>query len=151
MHGMAEIVWIALASTAVVAFCHWLKLPSLLGFLVVGVLLGPVGLGVVHDSHAIEFAAEIGVVFLLFTIGLEISISDLVRMARQVLVGGALQMGITALGVALLFGTMFGSSKVGWILGLLVVPSSTAFVGDLVDAGLCGGGIYAVASDVCKE
>ncbi|MCK6511527.1 cation:proton antiporter [Myxococcota bacterium] len=128
MHGMAEIVWIALASTAVVAFCHWLKLPSLLGFLVVGVLLGPVGLGVVHDSHAIEFAAEIGVVFLLFTIGLEISISDLVRMARQVLVGGALQMGITALGVALLFGVMFGSSKVGWILGLLVVPSSTALV-----------------------
>lgn len=128
MHGMAEIVWIALGSTAVVALCQRLKMPSLLGFLVVGVLLGPVGLGVVRDSHAIDFAAEIGVVFLLFTIGLEVSIGDLVRMIKQVLGGGALQMGITALGVALLFGALYQDSKMGWILGLLVVPSSTALV-----------------------
>jgi CPA2 family monovalent cation:H+ antiporter-2 len=137
--GMSQIVWIAIASTVVVTLCHKVRLPSILGFLVAGVLLGPVGFGLAKDSEVIEFAAEMGVVFLLFTIGLEISLGDLVKMAKQVLGGGLLQMTLTTLGMAGLFWWLFKDNKLAFAMGLLVTTSSTALVLRLLgDSGELG-------------
>ncbi len=58
-------------SAVVIYFFGKIRIPSIVGFLVSGVLLGPSGLGLVEDRHLVETLAEIGVVLLLFTIGLE--------------------------------------------------------------------------------
>jgi len=68
-------------------------LPALPGFIVAGMILGPNALGLVSDPHRVESLAEVGVILLLFTIGIEFSLSRLKEMGRQVLVGGLGQMG----------------------------------------------------------
>lgn len=73
------------ATVAVVVLVLRLGLPSILGYLTVGVLIGPYGLGLVYDDEHIRVLAEFGVVFLLFTIGLEFSVPLLVRMRGSLL------------------------------------------------------------------
>lgn len=128
MHFLSQLVLIVTAATFIVALSHRFRLPSLLGFLFTGLLLGPVGFGVVSDSHAIELMAEIGVVLLMFTIGLEVSISDLARLATRVLGGGTIQLALTTLlgaGALYLGGVEPTKALVG---GLLLAASSTALV-----------------------
>src|SRR5262245_29664488 len=84
-----------------------LRIPTLVGFLVAGLLIGPGGFRLVVERSNIEQLAEVGVVFLLFTIGLQFSVSDLLGLKRYVLIGGGLQVGITTVlvsGLALAFG-----------------------------------------------
>ena len=82
------------------------KFPSIIGFLVTGVLAGPHALGLIKDTHQVEQMAEIGVVLLLFTIGIEFSLKELMRIKHLVLLGGGLQVVFTILAVAAL-GTLF--------------------------------------------
>ena len=86
---LLEIIFIA--SAIVVFVLHKLKVPSLVGFLVAGVIIGPHGVGVVRDTHAVESLAEIGVILLLFTIGIEFSLAKLVRMKKAIITGGGSQ------------------------------------------------------------
>lgn len=105
-----------------------LKLPAVTVLLAAGALAGPYGLGLVEGSHAIEMLAEVGVVLLLFTIGLELSLDKLRQGAKQALWGGLFQIGATALvtlGIAQLIGYNFRQSV---FLGFLVLMSSTAIV-----------------------
>jgi CPA2 family monovalent cation:H+ antiporter-2 len=105
-----------------------LRLPALAGFMVAGVLIGPYGLGLIHDAHAIEALAEIGVVLLLFTIGLEFSLRRLLEMRQMVFAGGGLQVSLTVAavaGIALLFGR---PSTQALFFGFLFALSSTAIV-----------------------
>src|SRR3954468_21368731 len=91
-------------------------------------LLGPNALGLVSDPHDVEGLAEVGVILLLFTIGIEFSLSRLKEMQRLVLAGGLAQMGFTVfatLGVGLAFG---GGWRVALFLGFLIALSSTAIV-----------------------
>ena len=105
-----------------------LQLPAVTGFMVAGALIGPAGFALVKDLHSVELLAEIGVILLLFTIGLEFSLERLKRIGKLVAVGGTLQVGLTTLAVTL--GAMaFGYSAArGVFFGFLVALSSTAIV-----------------------
>lgn len=105
-----------------------LGLPSLVGYLATGLLLGPRGLAVVADAHAIELLAEIGVIALLFTIGVEISLPDLGRLWREVLVGGGLQVTLTGAAVGALAFAAGYAPPVAAFAGGVVAMSSTAIV-----------------------
>jgi len=115
-------------STLVVFLFHRLRQPSVVGFLASGVLVGPYGLSLIGEVHQVELLAEIGVVLLLFTIGLEFSISKLNQMRYLVLGGGSLQVVGTILligGGAWLFGIPPSQAV---FFGFLLALSSTAIV-----------------------
>lgn len=140
---LTDLLYIFGVATVVVALLHLKKLPSLLGFLITGVLVGPAGFGLIEDAAAIEIMAEVGVVLLMFTIGLEVSLADLMRMARLVIGGGVIQMGLTAVaatGVALALGM---DTIPAIAVGLIVSASSTALVlrllGDRGELGTSAG------------
>ena len=125
LRDLAIIVGLALP---VVALAHRLHLPPLAGFLVVGVLIGPSGTALIPDPEAVAALSEIGVVLLLFEIGLELSLSDVLRWGRSVAIAGGAQMaGMLALAVAA--GTALDIPP-GRVLfyGALVAMSSTAAV-----------------------
>jgi CPA2 family monovalent cation:H+ antiporter-2 len=115
-------------SLIVILLFHRLRLPALPGFIVAGVLVGPNALGLVSDVHRVESLAEVGVILLLFTIGIEFSLSRLREMGVQAIVGGGLQVGLT-IAVSAVAALGFGLS---WQLavfgGCLVALSSTALV-----------------------
>src|SRR5574341_1433502 len=107
---------------------HHLRIAPLVGYLIAGVLLGPSMLGVVKDTALIEMLAEVGVILLLFLIGVEFSLDELIRMNRMAFAGGVLQVvltGAAVLLVALSTGIQFGK---GLFAGFLVAMSSTAIV-----------------------
>ncbi|KJS86217.1 MAG: potassium transporter KefB [Peptococcaceae bacterium BICA1-8] len=105
-----------------------LRIPAILGFFVTGALAGPYGLQLVKNVHEVEVLAEIGVILLLFSIGIEFSLGQLVKIKRLVLWGGGLQVVATII-FASLFGLLFG---LPWgesiFIGFLVALSSTAIV-----------------------
>ncbi len=135
MHGiplLTDFLIIVAVSVVVVWVFHRVRLPALVGFLVAGVLVGPGGLGLIANSHEIEVLAELGVILLLFSIGLEFSLRDLVRIRRAVLGGGSLQLlgtlavvaaGAVAVGVAwnvsIFWGALVGLSSTAIVLNLL--------------------------------
>src|SRR5256884_5423176 len=92
---LRDLAIIFAGSLLVILVFHRLKLPALPGFIVAGVLLGPNALGLVSDVHQVESLAEVGVILLLFTIGIEFSLSRLREMGRQVIVGGGAQVRLT--------------------------------------------------------
>jgi len=107
---------------------HRLRIAPVVGYLIAGVLLGPSMLGVVKDGSLIEILAEVGVILLLFLIGIEFSIEELVRINRIVFLGGFLQVFLTTI-VVLFISLYFGVSiEKGIFMGLLVAMSSTAIV-----------------------
>ncbi|HVY28391.1 MAG TPA: cation:proton antiporter [Polyangiaceae bacterium] len=123
-----ELAIVAALAVLVTVVLARLKLPTVAGLLAAGALLGPYGLGLVSSVHAIEVLAEVGVVLLLFTIGLEFSLSRLRDILRQVALGGLLQVGLTTgvtAGVAVLFGQSLGR---GIFYGFAFALSSTAIV-----------------------
>lgn len=118
---------LALTVATVFAF-HKLKLPTVIGFLAVGVVMGPHGFGVIGHGAEIELLAEIGIVLLLFSIGLEFSFERFLSVRTLVLLGGSLQVALTVLGVmaaALHFGY---PPRISFFFGLLASLSSTAIV-----------------------
>lgn len=128
MQLLADITIIFAVSVGAILVCHRLGIPSSVGFLLAGVLAGPGILGLVEATHQVELLAEIGVVLLLFVIGLEFSIGGLWEMRKQFLLGGSIQMFGTAIIVGI--GTYFLGSTVSQsvFLGLVVALSSTAVV-----------------------
>ncbi|MFC1601959.1 cation:proton antiporter [Pseudomonadota bacterium] len=123
-----DILILFAAAVAVVVTFLLLRLPPILGYLLVGVLMGPYGLAWIDDTEHARAFAEFGVVFLLFTIGLEFSLSQLIRMKSIVLGLGAAQVLLTTIitaGVAFYLGFPMESALV---LGGVVAMSSTALV-----------------------
>ena len=99
-----------------------------MGFLAAGAVIGPHALGLVREPEIVEAAAEVGVILLLFTIGMELSLSRLSQMKRLILLGGGLQVLITivvTMGVLAAFGVTW---QVGVFTGFLVSLSSSAIV-----------------------
>ncbi|MBU0755289.1 MAG: cation:proton antiporter, partial [Planctomycetes bacterium] len=108
--------------------CHRIKVPTLVGFLLAGALGGPHGFALIGNVTEVETMAEIGVILLLFSIGLEFSLGRLMEIKRVVLLGGGLQVGLTlaaALGISRGFDFSWPQSV---FLGCLVSLSSTAVV-----------------------
>lgn len=123
-----DLAIIAAVAVLVTVLLHRLRVPTVAGLLAAGALVGPYGLGLVSAAHDIELLAEVGVVLLLFTIGLEFSLTRLQRIFRQVALGGLLQVGSTALVVALI-ALGFGLRKPTAVLyGFVFALSSTAIV-----------------------
>lgn len=125
---LAQILLLLGASVLVVALFRRVGLPPILGYFVVGFTLGPHLLGIVDDNQDTRFLAEFGVVFLLFTLGLEFSFPRLMAMRRQVLGLGGAQVLVTTLmaaGIAILAGL---SPEVALLLGGTAAMSSTAVV-----------------------
>ena len=116
-------------SAVVVFLLGKLKVPSVVGFLLAGVILGPSVLDLVDDPQAIQLLAEIGVVLLLFTIGLEFSLKNLLNLRAIVFGGGLLQVFMTIAAVALV-SHLFYRHGTGTAVfnGFLVSLSSTAIV-----------------------
>jgi monovalent cation:H+ antiporter-2, CPA2 family len=117
-----------LAAAVPISFLfHRLRLPTLVGFMITGVVIGPYGLALI-EGEAIELLSELGVMLLLFTIGLEFSLRRILDMRRLVFLGGGAQIGLTvALAAALAYalGRPAGQSI---FFGLLLSLSSTAIV-----------------------
>ena len=126
-------VLILLASSVLaVAVCRSARLPPMIGYLIAGVALGPHVLGVVSEREETHRLAELGVVFLMFSIGLEFSLTKLKSMRRLVFGLGAAQVGGTiALGLAAAF-AFGGSWQAGLALGGIAAMSSTAIVSKLL-------------------
>src|SRR5512139_789500 len=84
-----------------VVVCRSLKLPPMLGYLVVGVIIGPNALALAQDSAGVKYLAEFGVVFLMFVIGLEFNLPKLRSMRSLVFGLGLSQVALTMIGTAL--------------------------------------------------
>lgn len=112
----------------VVLICSYFRVPYLVGFLLTGIVVSPTTFGILHEATEVEVFAEIGVILLLFSVGLEFSIKNLLRIKKYVLVGGTLQVLFTIL-LSTLLSRLFG---VSWnqavFLGFIITCSSTAIV-----------------------
>ncbi|MDI6697669.1 MAG: monovalent cation:proton antiporter-2 (CPA2) family protein [Candidatus Saccharicenans sp.] len=125
---LAELLTVLLASILVIVLFHRLKIPAVVGFLITGILLGPGGLGLVKDLRVINALAEIGVMMLLFIIGIEFSIERLKRIQRYFWFGGSLQVLFTVVIVGLLSRLLGARAEEAITYGFLVALSSTAVV-----------------------
>jgi CPA2 family monovalent cation:H+ antiporter-2 len=125
---LEELLVVAAGAVLAAIFLGRLKLPIITVLLLAGAAVGPHGLRFVTDPHRIEVLAEVGVVLLLFTIGLEFSLARLARIGRLVAVGGALQVGLTIAAVVAAFLLRGGSLERGVFFGCLIALSSTAIV-----------------------
>jgi len=151
-----ELAVIATLAVAVALLLARLQLPTVAGLLVAGALLGPYGLALVDDVHALEVLAEVGVVLLLFSVGLEFSLARLRHIFRQVAAGGAFQVGVTALvayaaaralgepvGPSVFYGFVFALSSTAIVLRALSerreldAPHGRFIVGTLIFQDLC--------------
>ncbi len=121
-----EIIFIA--SAVVILLLYKLKIPSLVGFIIAGIIIGPHGLGLIKDVHFIQILAEIGVVLLLFTIGIEFSLSKLTKIKKAVLGGGGTQVILTITASAAITYVAIREVNTAVFFGFLYALSSTAIV-----------------------
>jgi CPA2 family monovalent cation:H+ antiporter-2 len=124
-----EIVVIFALSIGVLLLCHRMRLPPVVGFLVTGVLCGPHGLGLVPKIDDVQMLATVGIVLLLFTVGMEFSIQKILKYKYYFVGGGLLQV-IGTFFIAFLIGKLFYQASWGSavFLGFLISLSSTAIV-----------------------
>jgi CPA2 family monovalent cation:H+ antiporter-2 len=139
MTGLSLALLYLVAAVLGVVVCRSLKLPPMLGYLVVGVLIGPNALALAQDSAGLRYLAEFGVVFLMFVIGLEFNLPKLRSMKMLVFGLGLTQVLLTVIGAML--GNLFlawatGLAGIEWelnwqgalVLGAAMAMSSTAIV-----------------------
>lgn len=125
---LRDIVIIFALSTVVNLVFTKIKIPTVVGYLMTGIIAGPHLLGLIKSEHEIELLAEIGVILLLFTIGMEFSLKHLLQIRRIVFLGGFMQVILTA-GAFYLASEVYG---LGWeeavFIGFLMALSSSALV-----------------------
>ncbi|MBI4711452.1 MAG: cation:proton antiporter, partial [Candidatus Omnitrophica bacterium] len=125
---LTEILLVLLMATVVAVIFEKFRLPTILGFLLTGVIIGPQGLGILSNNEHIRMLAELGVVLLMLTIGLEFSVDRLRGMQNIAVIGGALQI-LVSIGVSMIFGWWRGwTFYEGFFLGSVIALSSTAIV-----------------------
>jgi len=125
---LKDIVIILGLSVVIVLIFQRFKLPSVLGFLITGLIAGPNGLKLIHATHEVELVAEIGIIFLLFVIGIEFSLKTLASIKKTVVLGGLIQV----------LGTISTTAYIAYLfkmpvneaifVGFLLSLSSTAIV-----------------------
>jgi CPA2 family monovalent cation:H+ antiporter-2 len=133
MTNSLQLLLILLAvAVGVVVLCRILQLPAMLGYLLVGILIGPHALGWIPDAPETRHLAEFGVVFLMFSIGLEFSLARLRSMQRLVFGLGTAQVVATIL-LVMLTSLFFGLDwRAGLALGGVLAMSSTAIVSKML-------------------
>ncbi|MCX8073010.1 MAG: cation:proton antiporter [Candidatus Binatia bacterium] len=125
-HLAGETLVLVAASAIGVWLCARLRLPVVLGYLLAGLVVGPHGMHFVGETSGVRFLAELGVVFLMFTIGLDFSLTTLWGARRAVFGAGTLQVGLTTLAVTL--GSLLAGLELDQaiLIGGAVSMSSTA-------------------------
>ncbi len=123
-----DIVIILLVSIPIIFLFKKLNIPSIVGYLAAGILIGPYGFKLISETGNIEVMAEIGVILLLFGIGLEVSVKQLIAMKKLLIAAGGSQV-ILTLSVSAFIFYLFGIPvKQAIFFGILVSLSSTAVV-----------------------
>ncbi|KPN71761.1 MULTISPECIES: monovalent cation:proton antiporter family protein [Neisseria] len=136
MHfSLAPVVLVLLVAVIAVIACRRFNIPSMLGYLLVGFIAGPGVLHLIPQSSATDYLGEIGIVFLMFSIGLEFSLSKLNSMRRLVFGLGGLQIGITLAAV----------------LGILIISQNTPFTQAFAVAGALVMSSTAIVSRILSE
>ena len=126
---MAIVVVLACA-IAVLFLGRRLRMPFIIGYFITGIIVGPACLGLVTEDQ-VSLLAELGVILLMFTIGLEMSLKSLLSMKKIVLIGGTLQLVVTTVAVWAVMVAVGFSSNVALFIGFLVAHSSTAVIMNL--------------------
>ncbi|MGI6469272.1 MAG: potassium transporter KefB [Syntrophomonadaceae bacterium] len=127
-----DIVLIFGLAIVVIYICHKINIPSVVGLLITGVLTGPHGFGMVNNVESVDALAELGIILLLFTIGIEFSLRQLLQIKKSVFLGGALQVVFTSLAAMLIMMEIGYAWNVSLFIGFLVSLSSTAIVLKLI-------------------
>ncbi|MEN4018018.1 MAG: cation:proton antiporter [Methanobacterium sp.] len=125
---LKDIATIFVLSVLVLYLFQRIKVSAIVGFFITGILAGPGGFGLVKAVSEVQLLAEIGVIFLLFTIGMEFSLEKFSQLRRSVLLGGSLQIALTFLAVFLITHFSGLSTKESIFIGFLISLSSTAIV-----------------------
>ncbi len=120
-------ILIAVAIPAV-ALAQRINIPSIVAFLVTGIAIGPSGLGLISRSDEVVLLAEVGVVLLLFEIGLEVSLGQIVRSRTIILLGGLGQVALTFVAVAGIAAATGMPQNQAIVFGCMIAVSSTAIV-----------------------
>lgn len=125
---LKDVVIIFAFATAVNYLFTKIRIPTIIGYLLTGIVAGPSVLAIIHSPHEIEFMAEIGIILLMFTIGLEFSLNHLIKIRNIVFFGGFVQLAFTA-GITALFARMYDMTWGSAVfIGFLTALSSTALV-----------------------
>lgn len=125
---LQDIVVLLVFSVVVVLLLQRLRLPSVLGFLLTGIIIGPFGFSFIENPEQIEILSEIGVILLMFVIGMELSIKQLASMKKTVFLGGFMQVGLSIILTAIIFYFFGFSWNEAVFIGFLFSLSSTAIV-----------------------
>jgi len=126
--NLRDLVVILSLAVMVVAVLYRLKIPSIAGFIIAGIIVGPGALALITDINEVELLAEIGVALLLFGIGLELSLERLKRLWWVIVIGGIVQVGLSIL-IAFAVASLMGfSARTSLFIGFLLAVSSTAIV-----------------------
>lgn len=123
-----DVFYFLVASLTFVPLFKWFKLGAVLGYITAGILIGPMGLGLIYNSESISELSEFGIILLLFIVGLELSPIRLKTLRKSIILDGGMQMGLSTLIFAGL-GAYLGLDTISAaIIGLALSLSSTAFV-----------------------
>lgn len=125
---LPDIVIILGLAVLIILVFQKLELPAILGFLLTGIVVGPYGLNLIEAVHEVELLSEIGIIFLLFVIGIEFSLKGLTAIKNTVLLGGTLQVVGTIALVTLISYLLGLTVQSAVFMGFLLSLSSTAIV-----------------------
>ena len=125
---MTEMVALIVAGAVIAYISFRLRLVPIVGFFLAGVLIGPNALGLVQDQQLVDATAEIGVILLLFTIGIEFSLEKLAAIQKLIFGGGTMQVGLSIAATTALLAAFGVDWRIGIFTGMLVALSSTAIV-----------------------
>jgi CPA2 family monovalent cation:H+ antiporter-2 len=128
MDFMLGLVSIGLIAIILLYVGQQFRLPSIVSFLVIGMLAGPYGLGIITDQELIETIGEIGIILLLFTIGLEFSFEKLLKSWRTVIIGGLIQLITTIIAITAATYGLGVPFNAALVFGFIISLSSTAIV-----------------------
>ncbi len=125
---LGDLVILFAAALPIVVVFQRLQLPTVIGFVIAGAAIGPHGLGFIAESAHVESLAEVGLVLLLFVVGLELSLRELLRFGRRLITPAVLQVALTILAtVAVAVMAGFATAE-AVLIGFAIVHSSTAIV-----------------------
>jgi CPA2 family monovalent cation:H+ antiporter-2 len=125
---LADLVLTYVVALALVVLLARLRVPSIVALMIAGVVAGPFGTGIIRTPEEVDMLSELGVVLLLFTVGLDFSLTAVRQIWKTILAAGTLQMLGTAALVAVAVVAFGQSSQLGVFTGLFVALSSTAIV-----------------------
>ncbi len=125
---LKDIVVILGLSIVIILAFQRMKLPAILGFLLAGIIAGPYAFNLISSKHEVELLSEIGIIFLLFVIGIELSLKGLASIKKIIFLGGSIQVGGTILITAAISYVLGLPLNTSIFIGFLFSLSSTAIV-----------------------